>query len=46
MVAGFEGECEKRRVVCAILAKGHYDLGVVFRPEAQAVFENGPEWDN
>ena len=45
IVAGFEGECEKRRVVCAVLEKGHYDLGVVFRPEAHAVFENGPEWE-
>ncbi len=46
MVAGFEGECEKSRVVCAVLENGHYDLGVVFRPEAQAVFENGPEWES
>ena len=46
MVAGFEGECEKRRVVCAVLGRGHYDLGVVFRPEVKAVFENGPEWES
>ena len=46
VVAGFEGESEKRRVVCAILEKDHYNLGVVFRPEAQAVFDNGAEWDN
>jgi len=46
VVAGFEGECEKRRVVCAVLEGGHYDLGVVFRPEVQAVFENGVEWES
>ena len=45
MLAGFEGECEKSSVVCAVLENGYYDLGVVFRPEAHAVFESGPEWE-
>jgi hypothetical protein len=34
MVAGFEGECEKRRVVCAILAKGHLRLRCCFSPRS------------
>jgi hypothetical protein len=46
--ACFEKECEKPRVACAILwsSKEHYDMGVVCRPEVQAVFDVGPEWDD
>lgn len=40
------GECEKSRVVCAILHKEHFDLGVLRTTDSvQAVFQMGPEWD-
>jgi hypothetical protein len=43
--ATFPEECFKRRVVCAVLSKNHFDIGVLFRPEVQAVFDLGPDWD-
>jgi hypothetical protein len=39
------GERGKRRVVCAVLSKAHYDLGVVFGSEIEASFGVGVEWD-
>lgn len=42
----FHGECEKRRVVCAILSSGHFDIGVVNENgSTRAVFELGSYWD-
>ena len=43
--SAFEFECEKFRVVCAVLSNNHWDLGVVYAPHAKAVFQNGSEWD-
>jgi hypothetical protein len=39
------GEHGKRRVVCAVLSKAHYDLGVFFGSEIEASFGVGVEWD-
>jgi hypothetical protein len=40
------GEREKSRVVCAILHKEHFDLGVIRTLDSvKAVFQVGPEWD-
>ena len=47
--ACFPGECEKRRVVCAVLSRTpsqHFDLGVVRTSRGvKAVFEFGEDWD-
>ena len=32
-------------IVCAVLSKAHYDLGVVFGSEIEASFGVGVEWD-
>jgi hypothetical protein len=46
-LAAILGESEKSRVVCAILHKGHFDLGVLRTPDSvQAIFQVGPEWDH
>ena len=40
------GEREKSRVVCAILHKEHFDLGVLRTSDSvHAVFQLGLEWD-
>jgi hypothetical protein len=40
------GEREKSRVICAVLHKDHFDLGVLRTSDSvQAVFRVGPEWD-
>ena len=39
------GACRKQRVVCAVLSKEHYDLGVVFGSEIETFFAFGAEWD-
>ena len=39
------GECDKQRVVCAVLSERHYNLGVVFGSEVQAIFDVGADWD-
>jgi hypothetical protein len=45
--AGIAGERDKTRMVCAILHKEHYDLGVLHTAQGvQAVFQVGAEWDN
>ena len=45
--AGIAGERDKTRMVCAILHKKHYDLGVLHTAQGvQAVFQVGAEWDN
>ena len=45
--AAVAGERDKTRMVCAILHKKHYDLGVVHTAQGiQAVFQVGEEWDN
>ena len=45
--AAVAGERDKTRMVCAILHKKHYDLGVLHTAEGiQAVFQVGEEWDN
>ena len=42
-----QGECKKSRIVCAILHKDHFDLGVLRTTDSvQAVFQAGPEWDS
>jgi hypothetical protein len=44
--AGIAGERDKTRMVCAILHKKHYDLGVLHTAQGvQAVFQVGAEWD-
>src|SRR5690349_18016646 len=44
---GIAGERDKTRMVCAILHKEHYDLGVLHTAHGvQAVFQVGAEWDN
>ena len=44
--AAVAGERDKTRMVCAILHKKHYDLGVVCTDHGeQAVFQVGDEWD-
>ena len=42
----FPAECDKRRVICAILGRNHWDLAVTRSPEVKAVFDIGVEWDN
>ncbi len=42
--AVFPGECEKRRVVCAVLSGEHFDLGGVFGPKARTIFDVGDDW--
>ena len=45
--AAAAGERDKTRMVCAILHKKHYDLGVVHTAQGiQAVFQVGEEWDS
>ena len=45
--AAVAGERDKTRMVCAILHKKHYDIGVLHTAEGiQAVFQVGEEWDN
>ena len=45
--AGIAGERDKTRMVCAILHKKHYDLGVLHTAQGvQAVFQVGAEWDS
>ena len=40
------GECEKTRVVCAVIHRLHYDLGVVRTTQGvRAVFAVGQEWE-
>jgi hypothetical protein len=40
------GECEKTRIVCAVVHRNHYDLGVVRTARGVcAVFAVGQEWD-
>ena len=44
--AAVAGERDKTRMVCAILHRGHYDLGVLHTVQGtQAVFQVGEEWD-
>jgi hypothetical protein len=41
------GECDKKRVVCAVLHRKHFDLGVVRAAQGvRAVFAAGQEWDD
>ena len=41
------GERDKTRMMCAILHKKHYDLGVLHTAQGiKAVFQVGEEWDN
>jgi len=42
-----EEECEKRRVVCAVLfeKRKHYDLGIIRGPDVEALFDVGADWD-
>ena len=43
--AAVAGERDKTRMVCAILHRGHYDLGVLHTVQGtQAVFQVGEEW--
>ena len=41
--AVFPGECEKRRVVCAVGHSNHFDLGAVFCPKARTIFDVGED---
>ena len=44
--ATFPGECNKLRVVCAVLSSGHFDIGVVQDDDStRAVFDLGDDWD-
>jgi hypothetical protein len=45
-VATFDGSSAKSRVVCAVLSKCHYQLGVVSDAQVRAVFKEGAEWDS
>ena len=38
-------EAPKTRVVCAVLDRNHFSLGVVRAPEVRAIFQLGPDWD-
>jgi len=38
-------EVPKTRVVCAVLDRDHFSLGVVRDPEVRAMFQLGPDWD-
>ena len=45
-LAAVAGESDNTRMVCAILHKQHYDLGVLRTNQGvQAVFQVGDEWD-
>jgi len=47
VLATVPGECDKSRVVCAVLHKNHFDLGVLRTSgSVQAVFQVGKEWDD
>jgi len=38
-------EPPKTRVVCAVLDRNHFSLGVVRVPQVRAIFQLGPDWD-
>jgi len=47
VLASVPGECDKSRVICAVLHKNHFDLGVLRTSgSVQAVFQVGKEWDD
>jgi len=47
VLATVPAQCDKSRVVCAVLHKDHFDLGVLRSHNSiQAVFQVGQEWDH
>ena len=47
VLASVPGECDKSRVICAVLHKNHFNLGVLRTSgSVQAVFQVGKEWDD
>ena len=39
-------EAVKTRVVCVVLDRDHFQIGVVRTPQVRAVFQRGADWDD